>query len=128
MWRRTAFGRAATSKQATVACPDVGRASVHSMLIVVDLPAPLGPRNANTSPSETSKLIPSTAVNSPNRLVSARTSITLGRGGGAATSRLASRVIVPAMRRIVADPQLWSIGAGTRSRVRTPPYIGAVLD
>ena len=27
------------------------------MLIVVDLPAPLGPRNANTSPARTSKLI-----------------------------------------------------------------------
>src|ERR1019366_6144886 len=80
MLRRTAFGRAATSKPATLTCPAVGRASVHSMLIVVDLPAPFGPRNANTSPSRTSKLIPSTAVNVPNRLVRSRTSIALGRG------------------------------------------------
>ena len=38
------------------------------MLIVVDLPAPLGPRKPNTSPVATSKLIPRTARTSPNVL------------------------------------------------------------
>src|ERR1700677_1772493 len=38
------------------------------MLIVVDLPAPLGPRKPNTSPIATLKLIPRTARTSPNVL------------------------------------------------------------
>jgi hypothetical protein len=36
---------------------------------VVDLPAPLGPRNPSTSPLPTEKEILSTAVNGPNLLV-----------------------------------------------------------
>src|ERR1035437_8631226 len=40
------------------------------MRIVVDLPAPLGPRKPNTSPLCTFKLIWSTATNSPNRFIS----------------------------------------------------------
>ena len=50
-----------TSKPATVADPAVGSASVHSILIVVDLPAPFGPRKPNISPGATSKETPSTA-------------------------------------------------------------------
>src|SRR5690606_15671021 len=38
--------------------------------IVVDLPAPFGPRKPRTSPRRTSKLIVSTAVKGPNRLAS----------------------------------------------------------
>jgi hypothetical protein len=37
------------------------------IFIVVVLPAPLGPRNPNISPSSTVKLTLSTAINSPNR-------------------------------------------------------------
>src|SRR5262249_40838912 len=55
--------------------PDVGRASVQSMLIVVVLPAPLGPRNPNTSPGATSKLTPRTASTSPKDFFKSRTSI-----------------------------------------------------
>src|SRR5664280_122112 len=94
MLRRTAFGCAATSKPATLTSPAVGRARVQSMLMVVDLPAPFGPRNANTSPSQTSKLIPSTAVNWPNRLVRSRTSITLAPPPATMTFGLAPDVIV----------------------------------
>ena len=36
-----------------------------SILIVVDLPAPLGPRNAKMPPASTSKLTSFTAVNVP---------------------------------------------------------------
>ncbi len=50
---------------ATRAAPPVGRASVHSIEIVVDLPAPLGPRKPNVSPRATSKSIPRTASISP---------------------------------------------------------------
>src|SRR3990172_2127649 len=51
------------SKRITCACPDVGRDRPVSMRIVVVLPAPLGPRKPNTSPSCTAKLMPSTACN-----------------------------------------------------------------
>ena len=47
------------------ALPPVGRTSVQSMLIVVDLPAPLGPRKPNVSPAATSKSMPRTASTSP---------------------------------------------------------------
>src|SRR5215204_4966781 len=39
--------------------------------IVDDLPAPFGPRKPNASPWWTSTSMPSTAVNSPNRLTTA---------------------------------------------------------
>src|ERR1039458_3986220 len=94
MWRRTALGLATTSKPAIATCPDVGRASVHSTLIVVDLPAPFGPRNANTSPSCTSKLMASTAVKSPNRRVRSRTSTMLVGDGPTEGTASVSRVTV----------------------------------
>src|SRR4051794_36499434 len=74
MLRRTASRSVATSWPATRALPPVGRASVQSMLMVVVLPAPLGPRKPKTSPAATSKLTPRTASRSPNALRSSRTS------------------------------------------------------
>ena len=50
------------SRPQIIAVPEVFPNIVQSMLIVVDLPAPFSPRNANISPSSTSKEIPSTAV------------------------------------------------------------------
>src|SRR5579871_5669285 len=44
--------------------------------MVVDFPAPLGPRNPVTTPGSTTKLNPSTAVLSPYRLVKPSISIT----------------------------------------------------
>ena len=44
------LGLATTSYPATLARPAVGRASVQRILMVVDLPAPFGPRKAKTSP------------------------------------------------------------------------------
>ena len=58
-----------------VALPPVGRASVQSMLIVVVLPAPLGPRKPKTSPRATSKLTPRTASISPKDFCRPETSI-----------------------------------------------------
>ena len=46
-------------------CRPLGRTSVQSMLIVVDLPAPLGPRKPNVSPAATAKSMPRTASISP---------------------------------------------------------------
>src|ERR1700742_3107382 len=74
MWRRTSSLAATTSKPATSARPALGLVSVQSMLIVVVLPAPLGPRKPKTSPVPTSKLTPLTASKSPNDL---RRSVTL---------------------------------------------------
>ena len=57
------------------------------MRIVVVLPAPLGPRNPNTSPRCTSKSTPSTATYPPKRLVRPRAEISgrvaVGRRGAA---------------------------------------------
>ena len=50
-------------------CPLVGASSVVSILIVVVLPAPLGPRKAKISPACTSNEMPSTAAKSPERLL-----------------------------------------------------------
>ena len=49
-------------------CPTVGGSSVVSMRISVDLPAPFGPSRPKISPSSTAKLMPLTAVKSPNFL------------------------------------------------------------
>src|SRR5436190_855837 len=46
--------------------PLVGRSTVVSILIVVVLPAPFGPRNANVSPRRTSNVTSLTAVTVPN--------------------------------------------------------------
>ena len=61
MLRRTSSRSVTTSCPATVAVPPVGLTSVQSMLIVVVLPAPFGPRKPNTSPGATSKSTPLTA-------------------------------------------------------------------
>ena len=55
--------------------PLVGCKSVVSILIVVDLPAPFGPKNAKISPFLTSKEMSFTAVKSPNRLTKFLTSM-----------------------------------------------------
>src|SRR5882757_7457666 len=68
MWRRTSSRAVTTSYPATSAWPEVGLVSVQSMLIVVVLPAPLGPRKPKTSPVPTSKSTPLTASRSPKDL------------------------------------------------------------
>ena len=46
---------------------------MHNILIVVDLPAPLGPKNANTSPAATENETSLTASKSPKRFTRPRT-------------------------------------------------------
>ena len=55
--------------------PLVGRSSPAITRIVVDFPAPFGPRNPVTTPGSTTKLSPSTAALSPYRLVKPSISI-----------------------------------------------------
>src|SRR5580704_10657209 len=59
----------ATSNPATVALPEVGPINPHRIRIVVDFPAPFGPRNPKISPCRTSIDTRSTATKSPKRLV-----------------------------------------------------------
>src|SRR5246127_3419268 len=75
MLRRTVSRSVTTSCPATLAVPEVGSARVHRILIVVDLPAPFGPRKPKVSPAATSKSMPRTASISPYLLVSALTEI-----------------------------------------------------
>ena len=52
-----------------VPVPDVGGIRPESILNVVDLPAPLGPRNPRISPGHTSKLKSRTALRGPKFLL-----------------------------------------------------------
>ena len=65
MIRRTSAADFSTSWPPILAVPPVGRSRVVSIRTVVDLPAPLGPRNPKTSPRVTARSIPSTATTSP---------------------------------------------------------------
>src|SRR6476661_934530 len=58
---------------ATVAAPEVARMSVHRMLMVVDLPAPFGPRKPKISPGRTSRSMPRTASTGPKFFTSSCT-------------------------------------------------------
>src|SRR6266545_8116185 len=75
MFRRTVSRSLTTSWPATLAVPEVGPARVHMILIVVDLPAPFGPRKPNVSPAATAKSMPLTASTSPYFLVRLLTEI-----------------------------------------------------
>ncbi len=66
MERRTESASRTTSCPATRAVPSVGRNRVVSIRTMVDLPAPLGPRNPKISPSSTTRSTPSTARRDPN--------------------------------------------------------------
>src|SRR5579871_353426 len=61
-----------TSRPPTVAEPEVGRSNPQSMRMVVDFPAPLGPRKPKISPRRTSSVTWSTARKSPKRLTRSR--------------------------------------------------------
>ena len=65
---RTPSGSRATSMPATKARPALGRNRPQRMRMIVDLPAPLGPRKPMISPRGDAKLTWSTATKSPNRL------------------------------------------------------------
>src|SRR5580704_678166 len=69
MLRLMSSGCVFTSNPPTDALPEVGGSSPHKIRIVVDLPAPFGPRNPKISPRVTSSETLSTATKSPNFLV-----------------------------------------------------------
>ena len=59
---RNGSASSANGRPSTSAVPDVGRSSPTTTRIVVDLPAPLGPRNPVTVPGRAVNVSPSTAV------------------------------------------------------------------
>ena len=69
MCLRTISGLARRSYPATMAVPPLGRSAVDSILNVVVLPAPFGPKRPRISPGLHSKLTPSQARIVPNLLV-----------------------------------------------------------
>src|SRR5262245_31769674 len=70
-----ATGSASTSCPATRTAPALGVRNPVTIFIVVDLPAPLGPRKPRTSPLATSKDTPSTALRGPKCFARPRISI-----------------------------------------------------
>src|SRR3546814_6460540 len=80
MLRLAASGSASTSWPQTAMLPEVGARKPQSIFMVVDLPAPFGPRKPSTSPLATDKLMLSTAVNGPNCLTRFFMSIIVLRG------------------------------------------------
>ena len=69
MRRRTSSDRENTSKPAIRAVPPVAGMKHDRILIVVDLPAPFGPRNPTICPFSTLKETSSIAVTGPYRFV-----------------------------------------------------------
>src|SRR5664279_2834505 len=91
------------SSPSTSPRPEVGRSWSRSRRIVVDFPAPFGPRKPKISPVFTSRSTPSTAARSPKYLVSPLVQI-------------AASVMVEAHLVVVVGE-----GAGPRSRCRRRP-------
>src|SRR6266446_2565146 len=67
--RFTSTGFAAKSTPKSCMLPEVGASNPVRILIVVDFPAPFGPRNPKNCPAVTWRSMPSTAVRFPNLLV-----------------------------------------------------------
>src|SRR6266446_5152364 len=76
MRRFTSIGFSRTSRPHTETAPALEGMKPVIMRMVVDLPAPLGPRNPSTSPLPTSKETPSTASFGPKDLLRFSTLIT----------------------------------------------------
>src|SRR6266850_3975522 len=77
MRRFPSIGFSCTSRPHTETAPALGGMNPVIMRMVVDLPAPLGPRNPSTSPLPTSKETPSTARFGPKDLLRFSTLITV---------------------------------------------------
>jgi hypothetical protein len=69
MQRLAASGAVSTSCPQTLIFPEVGARKPVINFMVVDLPAPFGPRNPSTSPGLTANEMSSTASKSPYRFV-----------------------------------------------------------
>src|SRR5882724_6125545 len=90
--------------------PSSGITAPHSALIMVDLPAPLSPITASTSPRRRSKSAPSIAVTWPYRLTrpSARSTASCSAAGGVAAG---SVCVVIARLRAQSAPRSLALAA-----------------
>jgi hypothetical protein len=77
MRRRTSIGLATTSKPATVALPELASSRVVRILMVVLLPAPLGPSRPKICPRATLRLSRSSAVTWLKRLLRSTVAIAM---------------------------------------------------
>ena len=89
--RRAAMPSVPTSWPQIRAVPEVGGMKPASMRMVVDLPAPFGPRNPSTSPRATLNDTSSTAMRWPKRLVRCSISISAALFGPSVTLCLPRR-------------------------------------
>ena len=121
MRRLAARGLAARSSPPTSTRPESAGRKPVTIFIVVDFPAPFGPRNPSTSPRRTEKLIPATASIGPKCLTrfSIRTSSLISRSrfasafhheeaspaAGAAATRGRPRPTRPAAERAADRPK-----------------------
>src|SRR5437879_2867901 len=69
IWRLTSAGWVLRSSPRISIRPELGASNPVSILMVVDLPAPLGPRKPKNCPGATRRFTPSTAMSSPKRRV-----------------------------------------------------------
>src|SRR5215471_9077972 len=92
-----------------VAVPDWGRSRPRISRIVVDLPAPFGPRNPVTLPGSTANDRWSTATLCPKRLVRSRTSI----------------IWIPSYVRLYRLAVEFALGRGERGRWLRSPLAAA---
>src|SRR5260221_8647130 len=134
MLRRTKSRSVAASWPATRAVPEVAFASVQRILMVVVLPAPLGPRKPKVSPLVTSKSMPRTAWTSPYCLVRPETDMTapgpplLPPGSSPATTRpaFAPVCVTTAAASLTSSPQRLAVVSVVR-RARTVTWIAGGL-
>src|SRR5438067_9952718 len=83
MSRCAALGSRTRSCPPSTARPDVGRTRPQKIFVVVLFPAPLGPRNPNTSPASMRNVTSCSARNLPYDLERCSASITALRRGAA---------------------------------------------
>src|SRR3954467_34536 len=96
MCRRTSLRSRTTSKPATRALPAVGRSRVQRILMVVDLPAPFGPRKPKSSPVATVRSMPRTASTCSNVLTRPLASTAGGRSSEVSPEEIPNFVRVTA--------------------------------
>ncbi len=107
------FCRAVGSLPSIKIVPDVGRSSVVNILIVVDLPAPFGPRNPNVVPRSTENEIPFTASKGPKLFFKSLTSM-MSVMGNSSVASLYSRVTIAGKRQAFSNSGGSWIVLGTR--------------
>ena len=112
IWRLTSTGWALRSRPRISIRPELGASRPVSILMVVDFPAPFGPRKPKNCPGATRRSTPSTARSSPKRRVSAWVEMV------GATSIKPLNLAYPCDSRATVVLEVRLIGSGSCARVR----------